>query len=285
MRGAHRRCPAGACGRSLLVLPLGDARLRHRLRLGLDRPRAARLPGGGDDHDAGAVPARVPACRQRAGATSTPGLEEAARSLGLGPWRTFWRVTLRQIRPAVLGGCLLVTLALLAEYGAFEIVQYQTFTVEIFTEFKLGFDTVAACVLSLVLVRAERRRARRRAGAQRARTRRRAAARARGGPPARRAGTLRGARRWRDWARWRRSRSACRSARSSTGWCAAARRRCRRPRSLRRAVHTAAYSAAAAALATALAVPVRALVDAPPQPRRRCCSSASPTCRWRCPGS
>jgi iron(III) transport system permease protein len=80
------------------------------------------------------------------------GLEEAARSLGLGPWRAFWRVTLRQVRPAVLGGCLLVTLGLLAEYGAFEITQYQTFTVEIFTEFKLGFDTVAACVLSLVLV-------------------------------------------------------------------------------------------------------------------------------------
>jgi iron(III) transport system permease protein len=80
------------------------------------------------------------------------GLEEAARSLGLGPWQTFRKVTLRQIWPAVLGGCLLVTLALLAEYGAFEIVQYRTFTVEIFTEFKLGFDTAAACVLSLVLV-------------------------------------------------------------------------------------------------------------------------------------
>jgi iron(III) transport system permease protein len=80
------------------------------------------------------------------------GLEESARSLGLGPWQTFRRVTLRQISPAVLGGCLLVTLALLAEYGAFEIVQYQTFTVAIFTEFKLGFDTVAACALSLVLV-------------------------------------------------------------------------------------------------------------------------------------
>jgi len=80
------------------------------------------------------------------------GLEESARSLGLGPWQTFRRVTLRQIRPAVLGGCLLVTLALLAEYGAFEIVQYQTFTVEIFTEYKLGFDTAAACALSLVLV-------------------------------------------------------------------------------------------------------------------------------------
>jgi iron(III) transport system permease protein len=81
-----------------------------------------------------------------------PALEEVARSLGLGPWRVFWRVTLRQMLPAVLGGCLLVTLGLLAEYGAFEIVQYQTFTVAIYTEFKLGFDTAAACTLSLVLV-------------------------------------------------------------------------------------------------------------------------------------
>lgn len=81
-----------------------------------------------------------------------PALEEVARSLGLGPWQVFWRVTLRQMLPAVLGGCLLVTLGLLAEYGAFEIVQYQTFTVAIFTEFKLGFDTAATCALSLVLV-------------------------------------------------------------------------------------------------------------------------------------
>ncbi len=79
-------------------------------------------------------------------------LEEAARSLGMGPWRTFTRVTLRQIRPALLGGCLLVALALLAEYGAFEIVEYRTFTVAIFTQFQLGFDTAAACVLALVLV-------------------------------------------------------------------------------------------------------------------------------------
>jgi iron(III) transport system permease protein len=79
-------------------------------------------------------------------------LSEVGRSLGMGPWRVFWKVTLRQIWPAVLGGCLLVTLGLLAEFGAFEIVQYQTFTVAIFTEFKLGFDTAAACALSLVLV-------------------------------------------------------------------------------------------------------------------------------------
>ena len=79
-------------------------------------------------------------------------LHDAGRSLGLSPLRSFFRVTLRQVWPAVLGGCLLVTLGLLAEYGAFEIVQYQTFTVQIFTEFKLGFDAAAACGLSLVLV-------------------------------------------------------------------------------------------------------------------------------------
>jgi iron(III) transport system permease protein len=92
----------------------------------------------------------LPAATALAGVDA--GLEEAARSLGAGRWQTFTRVTLRQIRPAVLGGCLLVTLALLAEYGAFEITQYQTFTVAIFTQFQLGFDAVGACVLSLVLV-------------------------------------------------------------------------------------------------------------------------------------
>src|SRR6202012_799686 len=80
------------------------------------------------------------------------GLNEAARSLGLSAWGAFRRVTLRQVWPAVLGGGLLVTLGLLAEFGAFEIVQFQTFTVQIFTEFKLGFDAAAACTLSLVLV-------------------------------------------------------------------------------------------------------------------------------------
>lgn len=35
-----------------------------------------------------------------------PRLEEASRSLGSGPIRTFWRVTFRQILPAVLGGAL-----------------------------------------------------------------------------------------------------------------------------------------------------------------------------------
>src|SRR6516165_5502879 len=80
-----------------------------------------------------------------------PSEEEVARSLGLGPLATFVRVTLRQIRPALTGGCLVVCLALLAEYGAFEIVRFQTFTTTIFAELS-AFNLPAASGLSLVLV-------------------------------------------------------------------------------------------------------------------------------------
>ncbi len=81
-----------------------------------------------------------------------PGQEEVARSLGKGRLWTFWRVTLGQARVAILGGCLLVALVLLAEYGAFEILGYQTFTTEIFTEFNVSFNVPTASALSLVLV-------------------------------------------------------------------------------------------------------------------------------------
>jgi iron(III) transport system permease protein len=77
--------------------------------------------------------------------------EEVARSLGVGPMATFARVTLRQVRPALTGGCLVVCLALLAEYGAFEIVHFHTFTTTIFTELSIG-DLAAASGLSIVLV-------------------------------------------------------------------------------------------------------------------------------------
>ena len=52
---------------------------------------------------------------------------------------TFWRVTVGQVRLAILGGSLLVALVILAEYGAFEILGYQTFTTEIYTEYLNGF--------------------------------------------------------------------------------------------------------------------------------------------------
>ncbi|MGH3781106.1 MAG: ABC transporter permease, partial [Pseudonocardiaceae bacterium] len=81
-----------------------------------------------------------------------PAQDQVARSLGLGPAAVFWRVTLPQIRPALLGGALIVGLYLLGEYGAFAIVRYPTFATEIFTEYNLGFDPGAAALLSVVLI-------------------------------------------------------------------------------------------------------------------------------------
>ena len=80
-----------------------------------------------------------------------PGQEEIARSLGASRLSVFFRVTLGQARTAIFGGSLLVALVILAEYGAFEILGYQTFTTEIFTEFS-NFDIPSACALSIVLV-------------------------------------------------------------------------------------------------------------------------------------
>jgi iron(III) transport system permease protein len=79
-----------------------------------------------------------------------PALEESARALGIGPWAIFRRVIFPQVRPALAGALLVVSLALLAEFGAFEIVDFQTFTTEIFAE--LNVDQSAAAALALVLV-------------------------------------------------------------------------------------------------------------------------------------
>ena len=81
-----------------------------------------------------------------------PAQEEVARSLGLGRVRTFWTVTVGQARHAIFGGAILVGLVVLAEFGAFEILGYQTLTTEIYNEFQVGFNTPAACALSLILV-------------------------------------------------------------------------------------------------------------------------------------
>jgi iron(III) transport system permease protein len=81
-----------------------------------------------------------------------PAQEEVARSLGVGRLRTFWSITIGQARTAVLGGCLLVTMVVLAEYGALDIMSYNTLTVEIFSQLNSSFSVASASALSLVLV-------------------------------------------------------------------------------------------------------------------------------------
>ncbi|MBU2667967.1 iron ABC transporter permease [Actinoplanes bogorensis] len=81
-----------------------------------------------------------------------PAHEEIARSLGHTISRTFVRVTLPQLRPAVLGGGLLVGLHLLAEFGALQSLRYDTFTTAIYDQYQSTFDGSAATALAAVLV-------------------------------------------------------------------------------------------------------------------------------------
>ena len=81
-----------------------------------------------------------------------PALEETARSLGLGPWRCFARAVLPQLRPALLGGMLLVALNTLTEFGAFALLRYRTFTTEIYAEYRTSFNGPEASLLASVLL-------------------------------------------------------------------------------------------------------------------------------------
>ncbi|MGH3437244.1 MAG: ABC transporter permease, partial [Sciscionella sp.] len=81
-----------------------------------------------------------------------PALEETARSLGHGPLRAFLRVVLPQLRPALGGGMLIVALHELAEFGAFQMLRFSTFTTAIYAEYQSSFDGPAANLLAAVLV-------------------------------------------------------------------------------------------------------------------------------------
>ncbi|MEV6979680.1 iron ABC transporter permease [Sphaerisporangium sp. NPDC051017] len=81
-----------------------------------------------------------------------PALEETARSLGLGSWAVFVRVVLPQLRPAVLGGALLVGLHLLAEFGALQMLRFPTFTTAIYDQYRSAYDAQSANMLAGVLV-------------------------------------------------------------------------------------------------------------------------------------
>lgn len=81
-----------------------------------------------------------------------PGLEEAAASLGYKPWMVFFRVVLPQLRLAILGGSLLLSLHLLTEYGLFAFIRFDTFTTAIVDQFQSSFNGAAANMLAGVLV-------------------------------------------------------------------------------------------------------------------------------------
>jgi iron(III) transport system permease protein len=81
-----------------------------------------------------------------------PAMEEVARSLGFGPGWTFVRVVLPQLRPAMIGGALLVGLHMLSEFGALQMLRFPTFTTAIYDQYKSSFNSAGANVIAAVLV-------------------------------------------------------------------------------------------------------------------------------------
>jgi iron(III) transport system permease protein len=81
-----------------------------------------------------------------------PGLEDSAASLGCSPWKVYVRVVLPQLKLAVWGGALLVGLHLLAEYGLFVMIRFDTFTTAIVDQFQSTYNGPAANMMAGVLI-------------------------------------------------------------------------------------------------------------------------------------
>ncbi|MBF2046261.1 MAG: iron ABC transporter permease [Elainella sp. C42_A2020_010] len=82
---------------------------------------------------------------------------EASRSLGCGPWRSFFRVALPLARPAAVAGLALVMMETLNDYGTAQFFAVDTFSVGIYrTWFNMGervaASQLAACLLVFVLL-------------------------------------------------------------------------------------------------------------------------------------
>src|SRR5262249_52267340 len=81
-----------------------------------------------------------------------PALEDVAASLGLTPGQVLARVVLPPLRLPLCGGGLLIAIHLLAEYGLFVMMRFDTFTTAIVDQFQASYNGVAAIMLALVLI-------------------------------------------------------------------------------------------------------------------------------------
>lgn len=82
---------------------------------------------------------------------------EVSRTLGLGPWASFFRVALPLARPSIIAGLALVCMETLAEFGAVEYCAVDTFATGIYRTFTLpdrhaltAAAQLSACLLLLV---------------------------------------------------------------------------------------------------------------------------------------
>lgn len=76
----------------------------------------------------------------------------AARALGAGPWRAFFKVALPMARPAIAAGVLLAVMETIADFGTVAYFGVQTFATGIYTSWFAFADRAAAAQLALGLL-------------------------------------------------------------------------------------------------------------------------------------
>lgn len=81
-----------------------------------------------------------------------PATEEAARSLGRGPWAAARTAIVPVIVPAVGAGALLAALYSIADFGAVSILRYDTLATAVYSQYRFSFDRSSAAVLALALL-------------------------------------------------------------------------------------------------------------------------------------
>ncbi len=84
-----------------------------------------------------------------------PRLEKIARTLGLNPWRTFWRITLPLARRGIMTGVTLTYARSISEFGAVVILVYYPMTapVKVYELFlRFGLDQAASAAVLLLFV-------------------------------------------------------------------------------------------------------------------------------------
>lgn len=77
---------------------------------------------------------------------------ESGRSLGLGPWAAFFRISLPMARPAIASGVALALMETLADFGVVYIFNYDTFTTAIYKAWFGLFNINAAAQLASLLL-------------------------------------------------------------------------------------------------------------------------------------
>ncbi|QIE54669.1 iron ABC transporter permease [Pikeienuella piscinae] len=77
---------------------------------------------------------------------------EVARSLGCGPWTTFFRVALPLARPAVAAGVAIVAMETLNDFGAIDFFAVRTLTAGVFSVWLEGANSGGAAQISCVIL-------------------------------------------------------------------------------------------------------------------------------------